>query len=260
MSGNLVFPLIIAAAGVIMLVMGIFRRGRARSMKAAPCRSIASLVGGEKQFITGKTYSPACSSSPVSKTPCVFYVETIEKNEKQYSSSEENTTYWVLVASNVYGAFFVVDASGKALVAPTPESLDLRRPATTESNDIPLVGGMAGAIRKTEQLIAPDETVAVMGTPRPLTEFMRYLRQNTQLNMRSEFMAELLRLENSADPGMPCFFGGGVEKVADRSYGDYLSGTEASASFLLQAGAALAAAGGGAVLYALKVFSRAVAD
>ena len=154
MPDNLVMPLVIAAAGVVMLVMGLFRRGKSRSLKSVPCRPIASLAGGETQFITGTTQSPACSSSPVSHTPCVFYVETIEKNEKQYSSQEHNTTHWVLAAHNVYGAFFVVDASGKALVVPTPESLDLRRAAATESDDIPLVGGMEGATRKTEQFIA----------------------------------------------------------------------------------------------------------
>jgi len=260
MPDNLIFPLLIAAAGVIMLVMGLFRRGKSRSLKSVPCRPIASLAGGETQFITGTTQSPACSSSPVSKTPCVFYVETIEKNEKQYASQEHNTTHWVLAAHNVYGAFFVVDASGKALVVPTPESLDLRRAETTESNDIPLVGGMEGATRKTEQFIAANETVAVMGTPRPLSEFMRYVRQDAQLNVRPEFMAELLRLENGADPGMPCFFGGGIKRISDRSYSDYLAGTETSAAFLLQAGAALSAAGGAALLYTLKVFTRAVAE
>lgn len=260
MPDNLVMPLVIAAAGVIMLIMGIFRHGKSRSLKSAPCRPIASLAGGEKQFITGVTQSPACSSSPVSKTPCVFYVETIEKSEKQYSSKGHNTTHWVTVANNVYGAFFVADASGKALVVPTSGSLDLLRAGTTESDDIPLIGGMEGATRKTEQFIAANETVAVMGTPRPLSEFMKYVRRDAQLNVRSEFMAELLRLESGPDSVMPCFFGDGIERISDRSYTDYLSGTETSASFLLQAGAALAAAGGAAILYTLKVFSRGVAE
>lgn len=260
MPDNLIFPLVIAAAGVVMLVMGLFRHGKSRSLRSVPCRPIASLAGGETQFITGTTHSPACSSSPVSKTPCVFYVERIEKNERHYSSNGHDTTHWVTVADNVYGAFFVVDASGKALVVPTAPSLDLRRAETTDSDDIPLVGGMEGATRKTEQFIAANETVAVMGKPRPLSEFMAYVRRNAQLNVRSEFMAELLRLESGADAGMPCFFGDGIERISDRSYSDYLSGTETSASFLLQAGAALAAAGGAAILYTLKVFSRAAAQ
>lgn len=206
MPDNLILPLLIAAAGVIMLVMGIFRSGKSRSLKSAPCRPIASLAGGETQFITGTTQSPACSSYPVSKTPCVFYVETVEKNERRYSSNGHDTTQWVRVANNVYGAFFVADASGKALVVPTTKSLDLRRAETTESDDIPLVGGMEGSTRKTEQLIAANETVAVMGTPRPLSEFMRYVRRDAQLNVRAEFMAELLRLETGAGPGPAAFF------------------------------------------------------
>lgn len=259
MPDNLIIPFFITAAGAVLLILGISRRASALSFKALPCRNIASLAGGERQFITGKTHSPVPVTAPVSKTPCVFYQETVERNQEQHSTRRSgSSTHWVLVSDTAYGAFFVTDATGTALVAPGPGTLDLVRPETSDADAIQLFGGMPGSTRRTEKIIAVDALVAALGTPRSLGEYIQYLRQNAG-GVPAELVAELLKLEASGSD-IPCFFGGGLQKVADQRYSDFVSGSESSASQLLWAGAALAAAGAGTLLYALNIFSRGTPD
>jgi len=254
MPDNLLIPFLITAAGVVLLIIGISRRGRALSFKSVPCRPIASLAGGERQFITGKTHSPAAAPSPVTKTPCVFCHETVERNEEHYSSSGgDSSTDWVLVSDAACGAFFVTDATGTALAAPGAGSLDLVRPETSDADAIQPFGGTPGSLRRTERIIAADALVTVLGTPRSLSEFIQYLRQNAG-GISPDFLAELLKMEKGPGAGIPCFFGGGLERIADQRYGDYVSGSESSASSLLWAGAAVTALGACAVLYTLNIF------
>ncbi|MCX5784990.1 MAG: hypothetical protein NTX59_04830 [Elusimicrobia bacterium] len=258
MKDNLILPLLGFAAGLVMLVLGIIKRGRARSYKDIPCGGIGSQAGGARQFITGKAHSPALVSSPVTKTACLFYLETTDRKERERigtasSSQGEWRSRWVRESTNANGGFFVRDGSGTALVVPVPESVDFRKPAATESNDSLLPDNTSGAIRKSELIIAEDEDVAVLGRPQSLGEFMQYLRQNTDICVPSGLLTELARLENDpGSSGMPCFFGPGVEKVADQSYGDYITGIASSASLLLQIGIVIAAIGAGALIYALK--------
>ena len=104
-------------------------------------------------------------------------------------------------------------------------------------------------------MIRENEDITIMGTPRPLGEFMKYLRLNDQLHMPSDFVKQLVEMENApASGGMWCFFGDGVGTVADVPYGAYVAQTASSAASLLLAGAVIAAIGAFALLHALKVF------
>lgn len=188
----------------------------------------------------------------------MFYQETTERKEVRYSSKGGGGGHWVQVSNTAYGVFFVTDATGTSLAAPAAGTPDLVRPETTDSDELPLGGGMAGATRRTERLIAAEAVVTVLGTPRPLGEFMKYLRQNAG-GVPPDLVAKLVELEQGPGSGLPCFFGRGIEKVADQPYGDFVSGSESSASSLLWAGGALTLAGAGALLYAMDIFNRGTA-
>jgi hypothetical protein len=252
MPDNLILPFLITAAGAVLLFIGYSRREQALSFKAIPCRPIGSLAGGEKQFISGKTHSPFPVTAPVSKTPCVFYRERVERSQHRSSSRGGGSNHWVTVSDTAYGAFFVTDPTGTALVFPGSCPLDLVRPETSESDDL-LLGAMEGATRRTERIIDAEALVTVLGTPRHLGEFIQYLRQNAG-GISPDLVAELLKLENAAGPALPCFFGGGVQTVADQPYDEFTAGGESSASSLLWAGAAVTALGACAILYTLNVF------
>ncbi|OGR41219.1 MAG: hypothetical protein A2X35_07430 [Elusimicrobia bacterium GWA2_61_42] len=253
MTQQLLIPLLITGTGAAMLLYGLFKRSQALSFRSTPCTPVRSLAKEERQFITGVAHSPVPITAPVSKKACVFYLEKVERNEASTSSRGRSRTRWTEVSSTAYGAFFVKDGSGSALVLPSARSLDLNKPEVTESDEV--LPGMAleGAVRKAEQYIAEGENVTVLGTPRTLPELMNYVRQDGQVTLPSDLIAELLKLEKE-NAVLPCFFAYGAEKVSDLSYTDYLAGTESSAAMLLQLGAILAVVGGAALLYALRVF------
>jgi len=253
MTDQLLIPALIAVSGVVLLAYGLYKRGRAASYKATPCRPIGELVGGERQFISGKAHSPVVVTAPVSKKNCVYYLEKIDQKEQHHSSTGASHSSWERRFNNSYGGFFVRDGSGTALVVPNSWSVDFQKPETEESDDMLLSGG-TDTTRKMEAILCEDEAVTALGTPRSLAEFMAYLRQDAQLAMHPDFTAELVKLEKEGGSALPCFFGDGAEKVADLAYADYVAGTASSAALLLQLGALLTAVGTAAVLYTLRVF------
>lgn len=261
MEGRIFFPLFALAGGAVLLVMGLIRRGRARAYKKIPCVPAGSAAGGERRFISGKAHSPVQTGAPVSKAACVFYLEKVDRKEPNYSRQGGDAEHWVRRENNVYGAFFLRDGSGEALVVPTAASVDLSKPEASESDDLPLSSRNSGAVRRSELIIAEGETVTALGTPGTLGEFLLYLRRNTDRSLPADLLAELLRLEK--EPGtkdLPCFFGGGIERISDRSYGDYIAGTESSGTFLLQLGGLLAAGGAVFLVYSLKLFGGGAAE
>jgi hypothetical protein len=238
-------------AGAAMLVFGFLRHQRANAYKTVPCLPIGSMPAGEQLFITGKVVSPAHTSSPVSKTPCAFYLSTVERKVPDYSSGRStDESRWELVSSETYGGFFVQDGSGTALVVPTQASADIQKPETTENDD--LLGGGQTATRRTEQIIQQGEKVTVLGTPRTLKEFMEQLRSGRKMDLPTDFVEELVKLESGPGALMPSFFGGGVERVADRAHDDYVEGKASSAAFYMQIGALIALISAGFLFHAVK--------
>lgn len=243
MQENLIIPLLLIGAGVLALLVGLAKRSRARDMETVPCRHISELLPGERQFITGKAQSPVLSDSPVSKKPCVFYREQIDQYRRQ---GGRGGGHWERVSETYYGAFFIADPTGQALVLPRAGSLDLLRGELT-LDDI-------SDTRKSERALFPDEIVTALGTPRPLRELVGYLRGVYAAGVPPGLVAELIKMEQDpANAGLPCFFGDGLERVADQPYSDYTSGSASSAWLPLAGGAALLLGGLGALLYALGV-------
>jgi hypothetical protein len=237
---------VLLLAGVVMLVIGFSRRSSAGAMRDIPCRYINALVPGERQFISGKARSPVHMQAPVSKQDCVFYHEQIE--ELRYRGGHHRGVgnhSWERVADNFYGAFYVDDPTGAALVLPGFDSLDLGKPELRIDESLQR--------RRSERAILQGETVSALGRPRKIGELIQYLRQSPGAKLSSELLAELMRLETDpAAAALPCFFGQGLEKLADQPCADYVAGTGESASSMLQIGGVLAAVGAGLVVYSLK--------
>jgi hypothetical protein len=254
-NNDLLFPVLGLIAGIIMLAFGFFRRRKAQSFEATPCVPIGSEAAAPPFFISGKADSPEPVNAPLSGESSIFYIETVDQRERNYGlggSSGTRTHHWNRIATNVYGGFFVRDGNGTALVVPTPENLDLQKPLTSESNEL-LAGEYDEVKRRTELIIRPGEDVTVKGTPRPLREFLEYMRRNEQLALPTGLVKQLAGMEN--DPaGIWCFFGEGAETVADAPYADYVSMTASSAASWLAIGALVAALSTAALLHALNVF------
>ena len=251
MTDKFIMPLLFMTAGAGALITGIMRRRRARAFGATPCRAIGSLEKGTWQFIAGKAHSPVSLVSPVSKTPCVFYLEKIKRYRSPDGYRDRNGG-WEELPPNAYGGFFVRDGSGTALVLPCPENIDLCKPEAAE--DTPLYDITSDTLIKSELIIAEDEGVTVLGSPQTFGEFMQYLRANAELNIPSDLVKELVKMES--DPGaggLPCFFGAGVDMVADQGYDDYIVRTKSAASLPIQIGGILLIFGASALLYALLV-------
>ena len=241
-----VFGAVLLCGGLIGLAVGFARRARAGAIRALPCVYISDLKPRERQFVTGKARSPVQITSPVSRQNCVFYHEMTEEYRHQHSSSPRSAGRgsWDRVSDNFYGAFFVDDPTGAALVLPNYDALDLAKPDVT-FDDSP-------DRRRIERVILQGEPVSALGVPRPIGDLVKFLRQ-AGVNMHPDFLAELMRMERDpAFAGLPCFFGDGLERLADQTWEEYAASTGESAAFLLQAGGAAALAGAALLLYEIK--------
>ena len=239
----------IICAGIVLLVIGWFKRSKSQFFKTVPLRLTGGLMPDETQFITGTAQSFVKVTAPASKRECVFYVEEVERLESGHGR-HGNSTRWVSEGYTPYGAFFLKDMDGGAFVLPGRLGLDLKTPRFSDNED--LLPGMAapGAIRRTEQIIAEGETVTALGVPRPLGELMRYLRSGPDFGLPADLVKRLAEME--ADPSLsrtPCFFGDGLRALTDQPHGEYVEGTAAAGANYLQLGALLLAGGLAAILY-----------
>jgi hypothetical protein len=237
-------------AGLVLAGVGYSRRSSAGAMGAVPCRYLNALVPGERQFISGKARSPVKMQSPLSKADCVFYHEQVEEYRFEVGRGHRSAGRgrWERVADNFYGAFFVDDPTGSALVLPAGDSLDLGKAELTLDESLER--------RRTERAILQGETVSALGFPRRIDELIQYLRQAPGVKLSPELLGELLKLERDpACASLPCFFGRGLEKLADQPCADYIAGKGESAAGLLRTGWVLAAVGGALLLYSLKMLA-----
>ena len=249
---NPLIPLGALLVGIVLIIFGLIKRGSANEYKAIPCSPITGLRDEERAFITGTATSPVHTRAPVSGESCVFYLEVVDRVHRDHGgrSGSMGHNHKSRVSEKAYGGFLVKDGSGSALVVPHYGTLDLNKPETVKDDSLI---DTDGSMTRTESVINEGETVTVLGRPRPLSDFMRYMRGNSGLDIPAAFLEQLLKLEAGEEgSSMMCFFGQGVEKVSDVAHADYVAGTANSASFLLKLGAALAVSGAGFFLYLLK--------
>lgn len=241
-SPDLELPLIVAAGGIALTVLGMARRGAAKSFSAAPRTDLAGLRRGVRAVTAGTAYSPFPFTTPVSKKECVFYIEELSKKPQgsQLQGHPYRESFMFNAGDNARGVFFIKDGVSEALVMPTFGSADINKDFSEKVDEY--YGDTQMIEKRAEKHIAPGETVSVLGTPRTLTELVRFLRQYSDASVPTDMLGELLRLEKEGR-SLLCFFGDGVERVSDQPPQEYEERARSKASTLVWLGAALLAAG-----------------
>lgn len=241
-ESKLAFPLYGIIGGVVLMVFGLIGRARARGRRNLPCNQASPHAAAGRQVIMGKAHSPSQLNSPVSNTACVFYLEKTQALKYARYGQNGRQEYRDGRLVEAFGGFFVRYGMRTAFVVPFSGSADLNKPETTK--------GFVDGIQKFEQIILEGEDVTIIGTPRPLGEFMAYLRRDAGISLPSDSIADLTRMEK--DPGysgMPCFYADGLESVTDQPYNDYLARTASSGLAYVLAGAVITAASAAALVY-----------
>lgn len=244
---SLAMPAVGLFGGLSLLAIGLFKSSGARALARWQRVQVGSLEEGRTQLVTGKARSAVAVNSPVTQTPCAFYLETVE----EYTGGRY--AGWNIIEQKPYGGFYVDDSSGTALVLPGAGCLDLAKPEITGASDGIPMDTYTRSTRRREQFIAAGEDVTVMGTPVPLGNLMGLLRRGTGFQLPPELMTELLNLEKEKGPtAILCFFGSGLRTVTDAAYEDYLANAKSSSSTYLQLGAIITVVTLGMILYTLK--------
>lgn len=245
---SLALPAVGLFAGLIMLAIGLLNGAKARSVSGWLRTPVGSLKEREAQMLTGKARAAVAVNSPVTQTPCAFYLETVE----EYTSGSRSSG-WRIIEHRPYGGFYVDDGTGKVLVLPGAGCLDLLKPEITGASDGVPADTYTRSTRRREHIIAAGEDVTVMGTPVPLGNLMGVLRSGVEYQLPPELMAELLALEKEKGPtAILCLYGPGLNTVADAAYDDYVASAKSSSSTFLQLGAIVTAVALAIILHTLK--------
>ena len=163
--------------GVYGFFWGFKRLRRKRLIENIPTSKIRSLALGLVELI-GHAQTPSLLSSPLTKTPCVYYRYLIERYQQSGRSSR-----WVKVAagSSKGVAFWLKDETAAILVFPAGAEIEVtcsykftsgwQKPIPADLklalSDFGIAGrGLFGdrALRFSEWLIRPGEEVYVLGT------------------------------------------------------------------------------------------------
>jgi|GEM_PF-1224317 len=247
---NLVFPGLGLLAGAVLLGIGFLKRYKAGRLAGYKRTATGHLRPGERQLISGPATGLAAFTSPVSKKPCIFYLEQTERLEVSHGRKGGAHSRWVKSGLDAVGGFKVDDGSGGVLVFPSASSPDFSRPEY--GDDTTGLLETAGDVRKTEQVLLEGDNVTVIGTPVTLSVVLAAVRGGSQLNIPSDLMGALVKLEQAGGANTPCFFGHGAETVSDLAYEAYKADVSDSARLFLQAGGMIAVLSAAALLYALR--------
>ncbi|HNT98823.1 MAG TPA: hypothetical protein PKK31_11210, partial [Elusimicrobiales bacterium] len=222
------------ALGAVLAVFGYLKEKKAASLASAPQRPCCGLEPGVPQVISGRVEAPLELKAPVSGRSCAFFLAEIEV-ARFVQSGRSGGVRWTRAETRPYGFFFVDDSFGRALVFPTQGSLDLVRSPENDGALFPTEGDR----RTTESVILQGETVTVLGSPRPLSSFLDYLRSTPEVSLPAEGLERLMELSRDG-AALSCFFGEGVSVVADQPCSEYVSSKRGSASSYIWSGLALA--------------------
>ena len=140
MAMNIDIALVVGFFGGIVSFFGGFRAYRtSRLLQDRPCTPIRSIAMGFVR-IHGKAQSDQLVNSPVTHTPCCYYIVQIHKWEQlkdsqAYSSDEERGPRggWMPHGADADGAwFYLEDATGHVLVDPYGAQHELDMTGTRE--------------------------------------------------------------------------------------------------------------------------------
>ncbi len=252
-SQSVLLPAVALLGGIVLLLIGAVRRYKANRLAGYRRTATGHLRPGEKQLVSGPAARLADLTGPVSKKTCVFYQEDVERLVVTYSGKSASTR-WVKESSSAVGGFRLDDGSGGVLVFPGAGCLDFCREAATEDGDLLAV---EGSIRRSEQALFDGDHVTVIGVPATLAVVLELVRAGSQLNLPTELLGALVKLEKEGGASTPCFFGPALSTLADLPYETYASDTASSAKLYLQAGGLLAAVGALGLFYMLVISTPA---
>lgn len=254
-SQTVLLPAAGLIGGVLLLIIGLARRFKANRLAGYRRTATGHLRPGEKQLVSGPAARLTDLTAPISKKNCVFYQEDVERLVVTHGRKGASSR-WVKEGSTSVGGFRLDDGSGGVLVFPRAGCLDFAREAATEDGDIMAV---EGSIRRAEQALFDGDQVTVIGVPSTLAAVLEQVRGGAQLNLPTDLLGALVKLEKEGGASTPCFFGGGLGTLADLPYETYAAETASSAKLYLQAGALLAGLGALGLIYTL-VTSAPVSD
>lgn len=246
-SQTLLVPLVGLAGGVLLLLAGLAKRHKANRLAGYRRTATGHLRPGEKQLVSGPASRLADLTAPISKKTCVFYQEDVERLVVTHGRKSASSR-WVKEGSSSVGGFRLDDGSGGVLVFPRAGCLDFSREPATEDGDLV---ASEGSIRRSEQALFDGDQVTVIGVPVTLAAVLEQARAGSQLNLPTDLLGALIKLEKEGGSATPCFFGSGLGTVADLPYDTYAAEAASSARLYLQAGGIAAALSAAALAYTL---------
>lgn len=236
--------------GVCFLFVGFFYRRKARRIFQYPRVDIGSLSAGQTAIVSGMAISPILSEGQALGRPCLFSETIYQKKSDGY-----NEPYgWVDISRVSWGGFFVKDRTGMAFVAPSGAQLEFLDSTSLDTKESVERSERAGfgetAIqtrRKIERRIDADSPVFIVGSCRPLSEFLDFARNDSRgLSLPAELMKLLLDMARNGE-FLCCFFAIGTPfMVAGSDYEKAKDKLASSGSLWLSIGLALI--GWGAVI------------
>lgn len=232
--------------GLGLLAWSWFARGRRNRLAGVKEAALAEPMFGRTVGVSGVADVPATISSPVSKTPCVFYekqtdVQATVDREVHDSDSPAETglrmglnmagrMVWIRESVDHVGGFFLMDGGAKAFVFPRGAKLRIGGEHQNSAQD----HDIEDARRITERFIPQGQTVCVIGRARSVGEALQKIREDASM------APETLQRLREAGP-IPCFFddGAGTFEVADMAFPDLRADAAESVDSLFRAGLAM---------------------
>lgn len=235
--------------GLLCAGWGFLKNVKAQRLAGYRLTATGQLRPGERQLVSAPAIRIMELNAPVSRRPCVFYREEVERYEVHQTSKGAHGR-WVSEGYTAYGGFKLDDGSGGVLVFPNESSPDFSKPSFTDEE-----AGLletAGSVKRTEEVVREGDRVTVIGVPVTLGEALAAVRAGAPLNVTTDFMAWLVKLEKEGGANTPCFFGAGCSTLSDLGYEDYTADAAGSAKLFLTAGGMIAALSAAALVYALR--------
>ncbi|MBI3296870.1 MAG: hypothetical protein HYZ75_01810 [Elusimicrobia bacterium] len=236
---GILFGFALIASGLACVGYGLIVSRRSSTLASVPLVGTRELVGGELAVVTGTAASAHEASAPASGKPCLFYEHIRERLRVRVRGGDNiNTRYWDEVERTHWGAFYVEDAGGRALVVPRGARLEsLAHEEKRQSGS----GFADGDERSFERRIDAGDAVCVLGRAHTLHELVAALRARPEMSALPSGLVEEIMAAAADDRAARCFFEDGADfVVSGKGYAELRTGLESASGFWLSTGAGLA--------------------
>jgi hypothetical protein len=145
---NVAYATIGMGAGLYLFVQGFIWLNQKRLIENIPTSTVRSLAMGLVE-VHGAVVTTKTLISPLTKKKCVYFKYKIEHRVRT-----KNGSHWSTTRLDVdYLPFYLRDKTGVVLIQPTGATVEVKRDKIVQH----------GSVRYSEWLIAPKDTVYVMG-------------------------------------------------------------------------------------------------